>query len=324
MTMTPTPQDIQGIIHVNCAALTMGKFYLDGPGGVNTSDTRLRRCGWAAVKMKQRVTEHYEILQGVYGALGGAAQTVPRAEITAAVNLLKVLQNVPGDIHMVSDCKLVVDGLALRSNLLKNNPGGTQQKSRVKGEGNQDLWKELMEIAAERMQEGHNIIITKVKAHAEAYHILAGMITWEDFVGNEFADAFAKVGAAMNQLEQFEVDKVKSVDKEAWAIQSRILFTNMEAIRLADRRQEDGDENEDAAEHGDKKNKKKKVKLSISKLIHESNHTMVRDGAGAGKPRWKCSQCLCIKSAKALEKAHKRNESCGMEGLPHGWVDTTA
>ena len=324
MTDTIPPRDIQGIIQISDDPPTAGRFYLDGSGGVNTADKRLRRCGWAAIKMKEGGGNTPEVHQGVYGALAGAVQTVPRAEITAALNLLRTLQGSPGDIHMVSDCKLVVDGFAEKMNTTTVEAARRFPCS----DANQDLWQEVVDMTAARTKKGYRTWITKVKAHVEEFHILADIVSWDDFVGNEFADAFAKIGAEINQLEKSEVDRVKQVDREAWTIQSRIIVTNMDALKHANRTNE-GDEEfaarEDRKNKKDKREKKKtNLDININTILDKSNHMMVRQDSEGRRIRWKCSRCLCVRSEKALRRAYKSKECCSSSGLPHGWVDTMA
>ena len=64
--------------------------YTDGSGGKNTSDPRLRRCGWAWVI--PGITEHPDC--GRCGNLLGQ-QTVPRAELTALIEFVRELEIAP-------------------------------------------------------------------------------------------------------------------------------------------------------------------------------------------------------------------------------------
>ena len=65
------------------------EFYLDGSGGAQSKDPRLRRCGWSAVTMNYEFgTPTAEA--AVYGGLPGAWQTVPRAELHAAISAMEL------------------------------------------------------------------------------------------------------------------------------------------------------------------------------------------------------------------------------------------
>ena len=75
MTMMATPQ----MLHT---------FYLDGSGGKHTEDMRMRRCGWSAVLVTSS-DDSNEFRTAYYGTLGGSPQTVPRAELKAAVVAVK-------------------------------------------------------------------------------------------------------------------------------------------------------------------------------------------------------------------------------------------
>ena len=95
----------------------------DGSGGSNTSDTRLRRCGWTWIVNKYRwgaapsYVAHYG-QRGTLRDMGPEAQTVPRAELEAVYHALRALKTAPWieEILIYSDCKAVVDGFAKEGN----------------------------------------------------------------------------------------------------------------------------------------------------------------------------------------------------------------
>ena len=107
------------------------------------------------------------------------------------------------------------------------------------------------------------------------HHVLIGAISWEDFAGNEFAHAFAKIVAEVSQLEKHEVDRIKQVDEEAWTIQTRIVLTHMEASTLAPNRREQSE----GYDEGDPENgmkevmDKRRLRLSLCKILSEVSHS---------------------------------------------------
>ena len=79
-------------------------YYADGSGGRFSSDPRVRRCGWGAVKLD---TVTCACPGGFWGTLPGQAQTVPRAELFAIWFVLKATNT---DVTIYTDCALAVLG----------------------------------------------------------------------------------------------------------------------------------------------------------------------------------------------------------------------
>jgi len=79
-------------------------------GGGWTSDKRLRRCGWAAAELDEEASKETRSVQAMYGALGGAKQTVPKAELQAATEVLKTHKDMDADMERVTDCTYVYKG----------------------------------------------------------------------------------------------------------------------------------------------------------------------------------------------------------------------
>ena len=88
-----------------------GTYYPDGTGGKYTAVPEARRCGVGLARLKDQA--HEELAWGLYCALPGFVQTVPRAELYAVV--LLVVRVVPGEeVWVVSDCLPVVRGIHAR------------------------------------------------------------------------------------------------------------------------------------------------------------------------------------------------------------------
>ena len=214
-TRTETPRGIR--LRLGGDKWEGGTYFLDGSGGENTSDPRLRRCGWAAVKLKEGEGTDFE--QVICGSLPGEKQTVPRAELMAAISVLEEMRGKAGHLLMYTDCKYV-------------HKGAIQGKGKRGMKNNLDLWDRFWELKDEREREGYEVRIEKVKAHGELCHIYMGILTMEQFKGNALADAFAKEAAKLEEATREEIKRVQGVDNLAWKVQSRIMEANIRAIGL--------------------------------------------------------------------------------------------
>ena len=179
-------------------------FYLDGSGGERTKDARVRRCGWGAVVMDFEDPAAPELVVGCCGGLPGAVQTVPRAEMYAAIFTLENTGS--QSIQMYSDCKYFVDGFQ-------------KGRSRCIESGNSDLWERFWEAANSKPR----IRVSKVKAHAKYEDVRYGRISLNEFAGNTYADKFANQGAAKVQLSPNVLTAFDIVDAVAWKVQSRLV-----------------------------------------------------------------------------------------------------
>ena len=106
-TEVPTPTHVTVLQHgerLANAPDTLAAF-TDGSGGKNTSDPRLRRCGWAWV-----IPGPNGPICGVSGNMTGP-QTVPRAELKALIEFVLELEQAHHitNVTIHSDCKMVVD-----------------------------------------------------------------------------------------------------------------------------------------------------------------------------------------------------------------------
>ena len=232
------------------------------------------------------------------GPLAGEVQTVPRAELTAAVETLRAVEGLGGDVELVSDCKSVTDGFQSR-----------KADGRQKSGANLDLWDELMELIEKRKLDGFEVKVRKIRAHVTEWHVEAGLIDWPDFVGNEFADAHAKAAAVLRQIPRKRAKEVGEVDKLARSIQSQIIATNIDAIAAEGKRKE--------AEHvvfgKELKAKKaqKKKKSSISELLSSTGHALVKNfDHNKNAFVWKCGQCLASKADSKLAKWLRSHLHC--------------
>ena len=300
-------------VNVTDDDMTAGTYYLDGSGGVHTSDPRRMRCGWATIKVDYLLDKTPVPVQGVFGTLAGERQNVPRAELTAAVETMRRLGRKPGDVTLVSDCKSVTDGFYKRI-------GGAA----IRGK-NSDLWIELIDLAKKRQEGGGEVRFVKVKAHVQDWHLDHGFISWEDFGGNEFADAFAKKGAWLHQVDHLTSGMIDRLDKQAWAIQDRIIATNIAAIEANTGHKKIIEDFEDQVEHKEAKIAKKEDK--VDELLDKSSHEFFAEYSVAKEAKtWKCKKCLVTKKDKGFCKWLSKNSSCSAKDPSHsmeGWIDTS-
>ena len=160
-------------------------IHTDGSGGERWVYLPLRKAGAAAIT----IAHHPDRPIGVedfamrLAAIPGA-QTVPRAETVAAnIALADNLDN--SSTHLVVDASYVSDGLKRhhvdRCSLLRNRNG--------------DLWHELYGT-----QDVNAPAATrKVASHSTFGSIIAGHISWQDYIGNSVADFAADAMAKASQ-----------------------------------------------------------------------------------------------------------------------------
>ena len=73
-------------------------FYLGGSGDLHSSRKELRRCGWGAAVISDDAVPSF--VAGYCGTLPHAPQTVPRAELFAAI---AVLERVRRPVTLLAD-----------------------------------------------------------------------------------------------------------------------------------------------------------------------------------------------------------------------------
>ena len=213
-----TPQEAEEYVaKVGSTVWDGGTYYLDGSGGERTRDRRLRRCGWATVKLKEEgpgmVEAKYS--QAAFGSLGGRQQTVPRAELKAAIETLKLCRRGDKDVFMHTDCLYVYKGAS------KEGAGMPKHM---------DLWGEYRELLEEYKAAGRSVTVFKVKAHAEYADLLLENLTGRQFAGNCLADSFAKEGAKLGKVDNQQAKVVEKIDQMAWLVQDRLVATAQSAM----------------------------------------------------------------------------------------------
>ena len=89
-------------------------IFLDGSGGPDTRERRLRRCGAGIACLLVEAEGRLSLLAGAYTGLPGPVQTVPRAELYAGVAALRISREGagrgPAGVLLVSDNDAFVRG----------------------------------------------------------------------------------------------------------------------------------------------------------------------------------------------------------------------
>ena len=171
--------------------------FIDGSGGKNTSDPRLRRCGWAWV-----IAGPHAPISGVNRNLLGP-QTVPRAELSALIEFVRELEIDPHieNVTIYSDCKIVVD--------LFNAGIHRCKQSKL-----WQLWRDVWEPDERLRPRMTSFTILKVKSHSNT-------APTELKHGNDMADKYA--GEAVREVTSGDAARVLRLDRKTRLIQERMI-----------------------------------------------------------------------------------------------------
>ena len=142
----------------------------------------------------------------LYGPLPGEDQTVPRAELYAVLLLLRN-RPLPYTIH--SDSAYVVQNFHKLMTGLMEFP-----------ETHWDLWSEVLALARAGGPGGLKIV--KVKGHATTAERQRGVISDEDFIGNDRADKYARLAAQSVEVPYEFVQELHELDRNAVRIFRRV------------------------------------------------------------------------------------------------------
>ena len=283
-----------------------GTFYLDGSGGKNTKDKRLRKCGWAAVQQdsSSNITKS---VQGICGTLTGSNQTVPRAELTALIKLLEMHKGCGQDLDVATDCLYVYKGA--------NNLQGAKRMKK-----NADLWMRYLELQKEAEERGTRISVRKVKAHVDVVDIYLGNATLDDAKGNFLADAYAGLAAREGQVTKEEEETVRRCDQKAWQVQNRIIAITLAIMQgegLSEEECEKIDKEQAAAKKERQKTEKEKkqrtrqllsrgwAKAEVEIMKRQTDHDLSEEkvyGKKGVRIRWRCQQCLGVVANNRLKE----------------------
>ena len=137
-----------------------------------------------------KVDPHGNSEGAIFGPLPLPLQEIGAAELWA---FYMCLCNCIGDIHVITDCKMLVDGVAA-------GPEACCRPSKIYAEIWCKIWFKLNEIGVEHVQ------LTWVHSHASWTEAQSQGVAWLHFRANRLADDFAKRGARVHPASD-EVDK---------------------------------------------------------------------------------------------------------------------
>lgn len=183
-------------------------IYLDGSGGMHTSDKRKRRCGWSWIRFH---IDHGIEIAGQWGTLP-YLQTVPRSEIYALCKALLALKAAAfqGAVIIHTDSGLVMTGW-------QRGPKYTQDTEI--GDAWDSVWKVYNDIYYDVQ-----IIFKKVTSHVAECDLARYHMTLDNKIGNGRADELAGKGAAKHELSWQQVRIIDWVDSICALIIWRLLY----------------------------------------------------------------------------------------------------
>ena len=173
--------------------------YAFGDGsGVNPRSYRTRRCGWAVASEIVRFHPKPAMGEGdsgalvaTYGALPGAIQEVPIAELYAfMVAMTYAMPDGEGCFSFYTDCLWVV-------NSYKNGAASCTAANHVGAA----LWTKVYRLIDDRFPNRSQVRVLKVKAHTSISDCEGSIDLLWLRAGNEMADKGAKTGAAFHPSE---------------------------------------------------------------------------------------------------------------------------
>lgn len=156
--------------------------YTDGSAQGASMAHRWRRAGYGVAWGRSRP-------QNFGGPLRGRWQSSQRAELTAALHAMHTQRQ--GPLPIRTDSAWTLAGAVT---LLAGHPADFRWE-------HSDLWR-AMKAAIEERPNHAPVAFQKVKAHAKAEHIAAGLITADEAEGNDRADKLAEEGRLMHHCMQ--------------------------------------------------------------------------------------------------------------------------
>ena len=194
------------------------RFFLDESGGVDSSDPRIRRCGWgiAALDRSEEPTTlaaRCAFLGGWASPLAGSPQTATRA---CLAGLIFLLEKTVGPLLVFLDAKYLVDGYEKGRH---HQPQGTHA----------DLWHRIGLLVNERP---HPVEVRKTKAHIAADQVVRGEADLVQWVGNHWADALAASGARRGQVSSDVRLNVAVLTGRSYNIIKRVTAANAMILEL--------------------------------------------------------------------------------------------
>ena len=290
-----TEEDIpdgKGVFPMNPATPLAGgegiKAVGDASGGDQSSDSRVRRIGWAAVVVARQRTERDVPLSeeairdaAVFGGgLPGPRQTVNRGELLAVIRAAERAADAGyAWLHHVP---------AVR--------GASRPPARPLGP-NRDLWKRFGKARA-RIE----IRISKIESHREDFQVIAAdPVLTARFLGNCAADAYAGEWASDVAVPKHVKANIDLVESKAYRIQRRLAGTLLDAV------DKDRDRPKDRTPAEGRVPRKERIRAALSESEHRAQ--AVRGG-------WTCTLCGGRCNGKSVKDIVSWARSSCLPALP--------
>ena len=195
--------------------------YLDGSGGRDSKDRRLRRVGWSWCQVYPIPAD--EVRPGLdsddigqYGTMEGV-QSVPRSELYALMSFVMytVLIPEPCEVDIYSDNQAVVEGF---------HKGPTA----VAHSNMDDLWETFWALHDTATTHKWKFRVHKIKSHTlekdfNEHPIDLDEMPMQHRIGNSRADRWADAAAEIVQCDDGIRRNVSFADAQAWIIRRRLL-----------------------------------------------------------------------------------------------------
>ena len=217
----PEPLEEQSVMQVGDLselAHSSLEIYTDGSGGKYSSCPKLARAGWAWNTMNESYTTFTFVR---FSKLAGAAQTVPRSELSAALDALKFI-NADVDLHFIVDATYVSKIGTQLIEIYKSSSLSGQIPGHSSLYGiNADLWCDFYQEIGRR---NGRIAFSWSKSHATAHELHKGFVCKEYFLGNSVADAFADKAADLHQLSDAHIAEYEWMVARTALVRKRLLL----------------------------------------------------------------------------------------------------
>ena len=170
-----------------------GRYHTDGSGGVDGSDPRLCRPGWAACQTRADSDGGIHLVWAEWGELpqdGHQRPSVPRAELYALHRVLLEIAakaGAPQEYHIDVDAQYVVGGMARIVLVARGGASGA-------------LWAQVLRLRDKLCTEGQTVKIAKVTAHITDEQQQERQHARQQLAGNMIAGELAGRAAELTQV----------------------------------------------------------------------------------------------------------------------------
>ena len=170
------------------------------------------------------LNKQYFPVRALYGGLPGPLQTVGRAERYALLQAVRASQ----------DVQLVVSGLL---GLVREAEGWDDELASARGK-HAAIWRDILQTVEQ--QGRHPPKLRRVPAHLTFQQMVDKNISMGDWIGNQWADAFAKWGASQIEVPSSVVAATKAKMQEAVVSAKYVAWASMRIASAQYWEQRDG------------------------------------------------------------------------------------